>query len=400
MTKGTKKSVLAIIFSILALGASAQTVSSYPRIAELQVPSLRELGFESATNGSDNVPLLLEGIWQNEQRCVVFDSHWLSTYFEDGELARIILKTFYGWYYDRAAEANSFSQEMPRERNDVHSSSPEEIQVSFVPLTYQVFPQSSGIATTLRSGDQIYSISEVSGAWDLEIKYPARNEIYHVPVAVLGNRLYLNFLVKELETIPMESQDYHLLGGFWRDFGKANGILVSPPYNKKELLSYFVAGNSVYQIRYWETDMDYEAKDVVFADGQNTYHVPKHLAAQGTVYTCVNGRGSKIRNITRSGTFNEKFLMNELLVVRHGVEQDGNAITWNEKGDTILALGEPYLVLEDSSRTMEDLIAENRARKRPEPKPLFPPHGILDFDWSIIEDPPKNWNKRMHSLGK
>ena len=49
---------------------------------------------------------------------------------------------------------------------------------------------------------------------------------------------------------------------------------------------------------------------------------------------------------------------------------------------------------------LEEILAENLKKNHPPPQPLFPPHGILDFDWSIIEDPPKDWNRRILDLGK
>ena len=51
-------------------------------------------------------------------------------------------------------------------------------------------------------------------------------------------------------------------------------------------------------------------------------------------------------------------------------------------------------------KTIEQIIREDSEKKYPEPEPLFPPHGVLDFDWSILEDPPANWNMRMLDLGK
>ena len=58
---------------------------------------------------------------------------------------------------------------------------------------------------------------------------------------------------------------------------------------------------------------------------------------------------------------------------------------------------------EDSEKIikgLEEILAENLKKNHPPPQPLFPPHGILDFDWSIIEDPPKDWNRRILDLGK
>ena len=348
------------------------------------------------------VPLALEGIWENYSRYVIFDTGYLSNNEGESYIPQIVLRMFYQWYNDRAAESSEYTADTNRDQNDTTDTPAQEMLVRYVPLTYESYPLESGITTELSNGDILYSSGEMSGAWDIQIVYPPSKTVYHVPVCVIGNRLYLDFVTKNLGTISMDSDDDELIiDGYWRDWGEASGILISPPYNKTELLSYFVSGSSVYYIRYWRTNMEFDNGAIaVFSDGEDSFEVPKHLRAQGQVYTCVNGRGSKIRNITKSNALPEEYTLNEVTVERHGYDDEGNEITWLEKGATICALGEPYLTLTDGTRTIEQIVAEANARKKPLPPPLFPPHGILDFDWSIVELPPQNWFKRNAQLGK
>ena len=67
---------------------------------------------------------------------------------------------------------------------------------------------------------------------------------------------------------------------------------------------------------------------------------------------------------------------------------------------TLCAFGKPYLTRTDGTMTLEQILEKDASRPPLPRKPLFPPHGILDFDWSIIEDPPSDWNRRMQDLGK
>ena len=396
----------ALLCLCAAATAPCQTTdaSPYYRIANPDIPLLSAQAepFVRAADTERTVPELLSGVWHNKSRYVVFDTGAAGKVAEDSEIMGQVLRLFYRWYADRAAESPSFSNDAARDVNNATSaSSAESVEIHWTPLTYEVFSSGSDRAVTLYNGDTLSADGIASGAWDMEVHYPGRNETYHIPVAVIGNRLYLHFVVKQLESIGIERPNYNLLGGYWRDYGSASGVLVSPPANAPELRSFYIAGSSVYQIRYWRTDLDYdESARAVFSDGDDTYDVPKMLLAQGLVYTCVNGRGSRIRNITRSPSLPEDFMLNSVLVTRHGTDEGGEATTWTEKAATICALGEPYLTLLDSTETLESIAARINAQKKPFPPPLFPPHGILDFDWSIIEDPPENWNKRMHSLGK
>ena len=55
-----------------------------------------------AQESERQVPLLLEGIWENYNRYVVFDSGYINS--NQQSIPQIVLRTFYQWYDDRAAE--------------------------------------------------------------------------------------------------------------------------------------------------------------------------------------------------------------------------------------------------------------------------------------------------------
>ena len=238
----------------------------------------------------DSVPLLLEGIWENSNRYVVFDTDYIAS--DNRAIPNIVLKTFYQWYDDRAAESPEYSAKNKRDRNNTTPANPERILLHFTPLTDELFTPEYKINVTQEDGDILTADGECSGAWDMQITYSSHKlggkNTYHVPIAVIGNKLYLKFRVKaensdsvDVSTVldgsinDVASKE----AGYWLDAGNANGILVSPPVSSEELLSYLVTDSAVYPVRYWETDMEYDANARArLDDGENSYYVPKHLA--------------------------------------------------------------------------------------------------------------------------
>ena len=360
----------------------------------------------------DSVPLLLEGIWENSNRYVVFDTDYIAS--DNRAIPNIVLKTFYQWYDDRAAESPEYSAKNKRDRNNTTPANPERILLHFTPLTDELFTPEYKINVTQEDGDILTADGECSGAWDMQITYSSHKlggkNTYHVPIAVIGNKLYLKFRVKaensdsvDVSTVldgsinDVASKE----AGYWLDAGNANGILVSPPVSSEELLSYLVTDSAVYPVRYWETDMEYDANARArLDDGGNSSYVPKHLLVGGLVYTCTLGRRTQIRNVQKRDKLPEPYSMNSVLVEKHAVTEEDKPISYRVRTSTILVFGEPYLTLTDGTRTLEEIVQAANSRKKPPRKPLFPPHGVLDFDWSIIEDPPKDYNRRMLDLGK
>lgn len=320
---------------------------------------------------------ILGGIWQGDDRLVMF---------EDGDGGSfdfaVVLRVFYGWYDDRAAEGAGFSEIRTRDTNDAESALPEDISVS----CRTVFENPS----------------KTAGVYELTLSYPSvsgwsgktfRGESAVVPVAVIDGKLYLDFLV----STPVEGGSSGGVwtdgkverGEFWRCASNADGITISPPRFKKEVRSFFVnkradGSEDVYRLRYWKSGMEFSGDAASFSDGESVFSVGKFLRIGNDVYQCTTGRSTKIRNIEKT------------------VSMPSGAVFDSDR--TICALGGPYLVKVPGEGTRDELLAavdENNARRRPLPKPLFPPSKV-NFRWKEISElekyNPFTWNRRNIDL--
>ena len=176
------------------------------------------------------------------------------------------------------------------------------------------------------------------------------------------------------------------LEGFWRDCGAASGLLVSPPWIKKERTGCYFYNNAFYHIRYWETEMPFTYEKAGFTDGDQSFVVDKYVRSAGKVYTCCTGRRTQIRNIEKSSELDGTYLF----------DSDG----------VICAFGSPYLVRMDGKETRGDIqqiVTETNAKKKPLPKPVFPPTfpnvHWPDYDALDLYNP-DTWNRRMLDVGK
>ena len=302
-----------------------------------QSASVKEL------DAREDIPDLLAGVWQGKDRLVLFG--------KDGNEFAAVLRVFYAWYNDRAAEPASYAEYSTRDRNDATSRNAEHIEIKYI---------------TLAENE-----SHTAGAYELQILYPGNKSYVYVPLAVIGENIYLDFLVKgsaqEVDFNPVltsiskttdesgrvsESLD---LEGFWRDCGAASGLLVSPPHIDKERTGYYFYDNAFYHIRYWETDMPYTYAKAGFTDGEQSFVVDKYVRSAGKVYTCCTGRRTQIRNIQKSSELSGTYLF----------DSDG----------VICAFGSPYLVRLDGKKTRSDVQAitdETNAKRKPPQKPPFP----------------------------
>lgn len=395
------------------------------------------------------VPDLLKGIWYNANRYVIFDAGYTQQFTNEahevktGDVPQLVLRTFYTWYDDRAAESAQYTKKTgsetanvrhstsTRDRDNTTSSPAEELSIRFVPLVEQSFPASYNMPVILSDGSTLTAKDIPSGAWDLEITYPHSRTVYHVPVAVIGNSLYLHFTVKALaseeegtppdRSSPSSRQQTNIVSngthfaetdsalvagaadsrllGVWKDYGSASGVLISPPVTSTELVSYYITNDAVYYLRYWQTDMEFDPEALaLFSDGDKEFTVKKHLYVGDKNYTCVNGRGTKIRNVEKSSSLPDSYTVNEVVIQKKVVDENGMEQVVTQNVSTICALGKPYLTLTDGKQSIEQLVVAANTRRKPLPPPLFPPHGVLDFHWEIIKD--LNTYNRVLSLGK
>lgn len=381
---------------IFAFLASAIFVSLINSQNAVMVQDPQDFG---ASIVDEKIPAMLGGIWENTNRYVIFDTTYV-TKLGGKRIPSVSLRNFYQYYVDRTAESDAYSILNPRPRNDSTSKQAQQMEIHFEPLTYELYPGEYNVPVNLGNGISFVADGERSGAWDMQVKYPHDKTIYHIPIAIIGNKLYLRFKIRELIN-PSNVQE-NSMDGFWRDEGNANGILVCPPIINSELLSYYVTNNRVYHIRYWETDMEFDGEtQAIFNDGEKTYSVPKHLMAGDRVFTCVTGRAKKIRNISMSSQIPGTYVTNSVLVRRQTGTNGGQPVYETSKTSTICAFGEPYLTLIDGSITLEEIIEEAMKQRYPSPAPLFPVHGgAVGFDWSRIHHPPESYDRRMLDLGK
>lgn len=351
-----------LIFSLLQNLVFAQNDS---RLSEV-VESIEAIHVEG-------IPESLNGIWQNSERVLLFTD--LQNTKQNAQTS-LMLKTLYGWYYDRTAEPE-FPPEInapERDLNNVTGSTAENPKVTFAEL---VKP----------------SAEEGEGAWEISMNY-ADKTVSKIPVAKIKNELYLNFFVKqsygsevfETETanlLPAETP----LQGAWLGVGSATGICVSPVNNSKELTSLYISEDTVYIIRYWQTDMEFSDKLASFSDGDKTFYIAKHIKSAGKIYTCVTGRSLQIRNVTRTPLKDQKFLLNTA----------GNVLT----------IGKSYLTLLDSTKNSSqnsnlaeyfNLAKTANSRRKPDPPPLLPIKE-LDWHWKEINYLEKD-NKQIQEVRK
>ena len=347
-----KKSFLLSAVVLLACAAAAQVLRPSEAVREREARA--------------DIPDLLAGVWQGNDRLVLFG--------KDGNEFAAVLRVFSGRYADRAAEPAAYAEYATRDRNDATSRAAEHIEISYITIAENA--------------------SHTAGAYELQILYPGSREYAYVPLAVIGGNIYLDFLVKGsardgdfYAVLPPATADGAPdREGFWRDCGAAAGLLVSPPSVKKERTGYYFSGGTFYQIRYWETDMPYTYEQAGFTDGDQSFVVDKYVRSAGKVYTNCTGRRTQIRNIKKSS------------------ELPGTAQF--DRDGVICAFGSPYLVRLDGRENRADLqqlTDETNTAPRPPRKPVFPvtfPNVRWpDYDAVDIYDP-DTWNRRMLDVGK
>ena len=326
----------------------------------------QELLLASADGISPSLPPLLAGLWQNNQRIVSF---------ENLDSASVILKLFYGWYYDRAAEpgtqtfVDSIMSTTQLDYNYSGASQQDFIARNSVTITDEVLqydslpPRPKNDATSpqaqhlLVEFEPLIPETETSGAWNIWITYPDIKERHAIPVAVFDGKLYVNFYLGTSSP----------LSRFFQAASNTNGITISTPLQDKEVISYLVTGSRMYKIRYWQTDMEYDgATEAVLSGEDGDYQVPKHLLIGGTVYTCVAGRRVDIRNVEE-------------------IPLDISGFTMSSDNRIIVQKSAYLSLMDNNASELYQLIAEANSRKAPPPLPPIP-LGELDFHYAEIED--------------
>lgn len=326
----------------------------------------QELQSPSARGVSSSLPPLLAGLWQNSQRIVSFESL---------DSASVILKLFYGWYYDRAAEPvtqtmgesimsttqidfnySGASQQDFAARNSV-SVVEEVLQFESLPPRPKNDATSPQAQQLLVEFEPLIPETEASGAWNIWITYPDIKERHAIPVAVFDGNLYVNFYLGANDSVSR----------FFQAASNTKGITIGTPLLDKEVTSYLVTGSRMYRIRYWQTDMEYDGETQAILSGEDgNYPVPKHLLIGGTVYTCVAGRRVDIRNVEE-------------------IPLDISGFTMSSDNRIVVQKSAYLSLMDNKSSELYQLIAEANSRKAPPPPPPIP-LGDLDFHYAEIEE--------------
>ena len=301
---------------------------------------------------SQGLPEKLCGIWEGKDRYIFIE--------EMEEEVVVVLKEYYGWYLDRAAESLEKSEKYPRSLNAATHKTPEHVKIE---LNKTLLTQNS-------LEDKIYEKVDEC-AWEIKLNY-SKFENNLIPVAVINDELYTNFCTKS----PQWNEQGKLIidsNGQWIGNATTRGITINSQITDQNIELLLITENKMYNLRYWYSDMDYLNESVLFKYGAEEFQVPKHIFSCGNNYSCVTGKSKKVRNTMPAEIldtdFNQgKFKMN------------------SQK--TVMALdSEPYLKQLADKNTFEALIQiikEQNSKRKPDPKPLFPEEE-LDWHWDLID---------------
>lgn len=288
---------------------------------------------------SEVLPEKLTGIWEAKDRYVFFEPNDK----DESELV-VVLKTYYGWYLDRAAEPADFAEKESRTRNSATTRNAEHIKIKNI--------------ETKETAGSLY------GSLDLYFSRWQENTIHFL---ILDDSLYLSYFEKDEQ--PDDEQTGSHTWQFYRGVAPSKGFLISPQSVPANITGYIIDGDKLYDVRYWQTDMDLSTDYIIFAYKEDSYQIPKHLRSCNTNYSCVSGRSKKVRNAVKPFNYKaEDFIFND----------DSRVFTRNE---------EPYLKRLAGRDTFEELIKivkEANSRRKPDPPALFP-ESNLDWHWDLID---------------
>ncbi len=279
---------------------------------------------------AETIPQKLLGIWEAKDRYVFFEQND----DENPEIV-ILLKTYYGWYLNRAAEPAEYNEKEPRVRNTANARNAEHISI-----------QNINISETANS---------LYGSLDL---YFSRWQANTIPFLIINDNLYFSYFEKD-----------EVNESFYRGIAPSKGFQISPQSVPTNITGYIIDGDKLYDVRYWQTDMDFSSDYITFTYKDDSYQIPKHLRSCNINYSCVSGRSKKVRNAVKPFEYKAAdFIFND----------EGTVFTRNE---------EAYLKRLADRDTFEELmkiVKEANSRRKPDPPALFP-ESNLDWHWDLID---------------
>ena len=285
---------------------------------------------------SATLPESFYGIWEGKDRYVFFEQ----AQDDENPSIVILLKEYYGWYLDRAAEPKSNSEKYPRSRNAATVRKAEQLSIENI--------------QAVSAGNAAY------GSLDLSYSKSQKNTIHFL---VMDEKLYLSYFVKD------DKADSSQNWSFWRGIAPSKGFLVSPQNIPENITGYIIDGQKLYDVRYWLSDMELSSAYITFEYKDDSYQIPMHLSSGSCVYSCVSGRSKKVRNPVKAFEFKK------------------DEYIFNDQNSVFTKNTEPYLVRLADRRTLEDLmqiVNEANSRVKPPAEPPFPPSN-LDWHWDLID---------------
>lgn len=317
---------------------------------------------------AETIPSKLIGIWEAKDRYIFFEQND----DEEPQLV-VVLKEYYGWYYDRAAEPASYAEKETRTRNIATPRSAEHIYIQKI--------------DTKETSNSLY------GAINLRYSTWQKNTI---PFFLIKDEIYLKYFVLDEQQINQEtgsienSEKQNVSYKFYRGIAPSKGFMISSQNLPKDITGYIIDGEKLYDVRYWQTDMDYSTDYITFSFNDDSYQIPKHLRSCETNYSCVSGRSKKVRNTVGPFEYKkENYIFND----------EETVFTKNE---------EPYmkrLAGLDTFEALIQMVKEANSRRKPDPPALFP-ESNLDWHWDLIDMLEKDneliqqVRKRQNEFGK
>lgn len=279
-----------------------------------------------------DLPNSLYGIWEGKDRFVFFEE----TQDNQPQIV-ILLKEYYGWYYDRVVEPADYAKKEPRLRNTATTRNAEQVYIDILPI----------------------SKNQNKDCYELQLEY-SKYQKNNIPIVILNDNIFLNFY----------SQDYEDKN-YYRGNLKTDGIKVSQQLIPENLscLYFSDSDNKYFDIRYWRSDMEYSDEKVQLNYSSDTYSVDKHIFSGGYNYSCVSGRSKKIRNVVSPFDYVE------------------NQFIFNDDKSILIVDEEPYLTKLADKKTFEDLmqiVKQGNSRRKPDPQPIFPPNDV-NWHWDLID---------------
>lgn len=159
---------------------------------------------------------------------------------------------------------------------------------------------------------------------------------------------------------------------YWRPCTNTQRITINPALIKKELYGFITSNDYLYRIRYWQVSVPYTDQKVLVHDPDNDglhYEIDKYIAVGSVVYTCVNGRGTVVRNVEK-----------EAISQSHTL---GFTDVYLTSDGRYAVMGEPdYKSFEHND--LDAFIKEQNSKRKPPRKPPFE-YMDLDFYYDEIE---------------